>query len=286
MKREGFHHRKFRKLARLLGISTAHARGLAESLWHVTAMRQPRGDIGAISDEDLADEMGEEIIEPAKLVNALVEAGLLDRSKEHRLVVHDWAEHCDNGVRMKLRNRNVDFVVPPAAPPKPAAASSSSKSPAPQPTPAPETPATPKLVLDAALEAMNRWSKADRGHALSASEEGEIHRRLNAMPDEAALFPSAAREARKAGARFKNLSYAATVVLNRIDEMRTSTNGQPAQPATPQAVVEMVKAGLIKAIAGMPVEGLTVKHNPLGVYVDGQLVASSDDLAKGKVAFA
>lgn len=109
MKRDGFRHLKLRKLARLLGISHAHAVGIAESLWHVTAIWRPRGDIGGMTNEAIAGQMGE-AIEPDRLMASLVQAGLLDKCKHHRLVVHDWHEHADVGVRMKLRHKGLEFV--------------------------------------------------------------------------------------------------------------------------------------------------------------------------------
>lgn len=84
---------KFKKLQRRLGFSKQReVIGLLESLWHLAQRECPRGDIGRLDDESIAIEL-EWDGEPEKLVDALVETGWLDRCAQHRLVIHDWAEH-------------------------------------------------------------------------------------------------------------------------------------------------------------------------------------------------
>lgn len=94
-------HRKTRRLATALGIDPCFALGIEEAIWHVTAEQAPPGDIGRLSDYDIADEIfygGD----PAILIRALVAAGLLDEHSEHRLIVHDWHVHSDDATDNKL----------------------------------------------------------------------------------------------------------------------------------------------------------------------------------------
>lgn len=101
MKREAVGSSKMKKLCRSLGIKLYAAVGLMECLWHLTAREAPQGNIGKLSNEDIALSLGWEEC-PDKLVVALVECRWLDESDEHRLIVHDWHEHADDAVDMKL----------------------------------------------------------------------------------------------------------------------------------------------------------------------------------------
>lgn len=99
---------KFRKLKRRLKISTWQAVGLLEMLWHVTAKNCPRGDIGKMTDEDIAL-MIEWDDDPHTLIEPLVELGWIDRDPEFRLVVHDWQEHAPNYVKGNLAKSGISF---------------------------------------------------------------------------------------------------------------------------------------------------------------------------------
>lgn len=101
-------HRKTRRLAAALGIDPCLALGIMESLWHVTAEQAPQGDIGHMSNQDIADEIyysGD----PEKLIKALLAVGLLETSEECRLVVHHWEHHADQAVRRKLQRHGKEF---------------------------------------------------------------------------------------------------------------------------------------------------------------------------------
>lgn len=94
-------HRKTRRLAQLLGIDLCFAMGLLEALWHVTGEQAPNGAIGRMSDQDIAMEMfysGD----PKVLIDSLIAAVLVDRDETHRLIVHDWHIHSDDGTDNKL----------------------------------------------------------------------------------------------------------------------------------------------------------------------------------------
>ena len=97
-----------KRLGRRVG-SLALARGLMEALWHLTAIEAPAGDIGKLSDEDIAMAIEWEN-DPTDLVNILVDVGFLDRSDEHRLLVHDWYDHCEDSVHMALARSTAFFA--------------------------------------------------------------------------------------------------------------------------------------------------------------------------------
>ena len=76
MKREAVGHTKMKRLCRRLDIPQWQGVGLLESIWHLTAREAPRGDIGKLSDEDIAlaiDYRGDE----SKLIEALIASGWL-----------------------------------------------------------------------------------------------------------------------------------------------------------------------------------------------------------------
>ncbi len=104
MKRNTPNHPKVRRLGRRVGGQLI-AIGVLEALWHFVAQFAPTGDVGRYQDEDIADGVfwGEE---PARLIDALVDSGWLERSETHRLIVHDWPDHCEDAVHLFLA-RNV-----------------------------------------------------------------------------------------------------------------------------------------------------------------------------------
>ncbi len=109
MKREAVAHTKMKRLCRRLDIPLWQGVGLLESIWHLTARETPRGDIGKLRDEDVAlgiDFRGNE----AKLIEALVASGWLDRDPVERLAVHDWYEHADDAVDMRVARARQHFI--------------------------------------------------------------------------------------------------------------------------------------------------------------------------------
>lgn len=94
-------HRKTRRLAQRLGIDPCFALGLVEALWNVTAEQSQAGDIGRMSNDDIAMEMfysGD----PEALVEALVWSGFVDNDPEHRLLIHDWNIHSDDATDNRI----------------------------------------------------------------------------------------------------------------------------------------------------------------------------------------
>lgn len=98
MKRGGPHHPKTLALSAALGVERCHAVGILESLWHFVSQYARRGDIGRHPDTAIAQGIGW-AGSPAALTSALVETGWLDRCPCHRLRIHDWPDHADQGVQ-------------------------------------------------------------------------------------------------------------------------------------------------------------------------------------------
>jgi hypothetical protein len=90
---------KFKKLGRRLETDVKTTVGIVELLWIACQINTPRGDIGAKLDNEeiaIACDWGGE---PDELITALVDTGWLDEHPEHRLVVHDWADHAPYYIR-------------------------------------------------------------------------------------------------------------------------------------------------------------------------------------------
>lgn len=100
---------KFKKLKRRLGISTIVAVGTLELLWIATQKNAKRGDIGRYTNEEIAIECEWEG-DPDELVDALVETGWIDRSVEHRLVIHDWSQHAPRYIHAWIKSQQVEFA--------------------------------------------------------------------------------------------------------------------------------------------------------------------------------
>lgn len=109
MKRAAMGHSKLKKLARRLGVASWGAVGILECLWHLTARETPRGDIGRLSDEDIALALDWDE-DPGRLVCALTESGWLDPDPDCRLIVHDWHEHADDAIQIALFRKTEYFA--------------------------------------------------------------------------------------------------------------------------------------------------------------------------------
>lgn len=109
LKREAINHTKMRRLARYLDIEIYSARGIMETLWSATCDEAPAGNIGKLSDEDLADIIGWKGDAEA-LTAAMVRAGWLDTTDTYRLVIHDWPDHCQDYVHAKLAKAGMRFA--------------------------------------------------------------------------------------------------------------------------------------------------------------------------------
>ena len=112
MKIDALDHPKLFDLGARLGCSRPCAIGHLELLWRFTAKHAPRGDVGRYPDGAIAracDWAGD----PAAFVGSLVGAGWLDQVDEHRLVVHDWADHVERWVLAKLAKSGQTILATP-----------------------------------------------------------------------------------------------------------------------------------------------------------------------------
>jgi hypothetical protein len=109
MKRSAFHHSKMKLLMARLKIRRYAAIGILESLWDLTENEAPRGDIGRLSDERIAISLDWER-EPKDLIDGLEFAGWIDVHPEHRYIVHDWPEHCEDAVDAKVFRMGTTFA--------------------------------------------------------------------------------------------------------------------------------------------------------------------------------
>lgn len=79
-------------------------------LWHFVAEFTPRGDVGKVLDDEIADAIGWKK-DPSLLIAALISTKWVDCSEnEDRLVIHDWHEHCDDYTRKKIKALKQDFA--------------------------------------------------------------------------------------------------------------------------------------------------------------------------------
>ncbi len=109
MKRDALAHPKMLDLASRLDCSRAQAIGIMTLLFDFAATYAPQGDIGKHKDGSIAracDWNGDS----HAFVSSLVESGWLDESAAHRLVIHDWSEHCEQWVKLKLQKLKLSFV--------------------------------------------------------------------------------------------------------------------------------------------------------------------------------
>ena len=109
MKIDALDHPKTIELSSQLGVCLPQAIGHLELLWAFVAQKTPRGNIGRWSDAVIAH-AAQWTGDPSEFVGALIESGLLDEDEEHRILIHDWADHCPNWVRAKLKKEGKVFL--------------------------------------------------------------------------------------------------------------------------------------------------------------------------------
>lgn len=101
-------HPKFAELKAILGQPKGPVAGWLEMLWHFTGRFTPQGNIGKYSDQAI-----ETWVEwdgaPGSLIQALIQAGWIDRDPVHRLLVHDWSQHADKATKNALMRAKLEF---------------------------------------------------------------------------------------------------------------------------------------------------------------------------------
>ncbi len=100
---------KFKKLQRRLKLPRWQCVGLLETLWLVTRSEAYLGDIGKLSNEDIAAALEWEA-EPDALIEALVETEWLDKHPDFRLIVHHWSQHCPYYVKGAAGKHHATFA--------------------------------------------------------------------------------------------------------------------------------------------------------------------------------
>lgn len=109
MKRETLRHPKTHDLASRLGCERPTALGYLMLLWDLTAEVAIAGDIGKWPNGAISggcDWRGD----ADRFIRALVDSGWLDEDEEHRLVIHDWGQHCENWVRAKAQKLGIRLL--------------------------------------------------------------------------------------------------------------------------------------------------------------------------------
>lgn len=100
---------KFKQLQRRLRLCHWQTVGVLESIWRVTEANCPEGDIGRLTNEEIAAAIEWEG-DADDLVAALIECRWLDADDHFRLVVHDWSVHCPNHVKGAMAKHKRHFA--------------------------------------------------------------------------------------------------------------------------------------------------------------------------------
>jgi hypothetical protein len=107
MKRTAMQHTKVNRLVRALKVPRYAAVGILESLWHLTAREAVMGDIGRLTNADIADAIFWDG-EPDALIAALIVSGWVDEDATCRLAIHDWREHADDTIKKAIARKRED----------------------------------------------------------------------------------------------------------------------------------------------------------------------------------
>jgi hypothetical protein len=102
-------HRKFRKLARSLEVSRFEAIGLTVALWNLCDDEYPFGVLSGLDAEALADSLGVEHLDPDGLVEAWIDAKLIDDT-DAGLVVHGWLKEGRSGASAQKRSQRAKWA--------------------------------------------------------------------------------------------------------------------------------------------------------------------------------
>lgn len=104
-------HRKVARLSRTLNVELPHAFGLVCALFDIAADQCPDGDVTKLcrNPRELAEEMRTEI-QPELLIAGLASAGWLDELPDGGYYVHDWHEHAEDRVHLRLARAGKPFA--------------------------------------------------------------------------------------------------------------------------------------------------------------------------------
>lgn len=102
---------KFKKIQRRFQLPLWQAVGLLETLWKAAYRNTPEGDIGRLSNEEIAAAI-EWAGDADELIQALVDTGWLDRDPTYRLLVHDWEAECEQWLHANFKRYGKQFAKP------------------------------------------------------------------------------------------------------------------------------------------------------------------------------
>jgi hypothetical protein len=100
---------KFKELQNRLDLPMWQVIGMLETLWHVTLVHAPAGDIGKFTNEQIAalmDYRGD----IDSLLETLLEKGWIDADPEFRLIVHDWSFHAPTYLKGAFAKHSRQFA--------------------------------------------------------------------------------------------------------------------------------------------------------------------------------
>lgn len=109
MKKGTPRHPKMYKLAEALNVPLYAAVGIMQMLWEHAGAHTPQGDIGSLPDAAIAQSV-QWTKKTGILVQGLVDSKWVDEVPEHRLVIHDWPDHCERSVKQFLDYHGKDFL--------------------------------------------------------------------------------------------------------------------------------------------------------------------------------
>lgn len=94
-----------------LDIDLCHtlAIGIMERLWIYASEFVQQGDIGKLTNARIAKEVGWNN-DPDWLINTLQSIRWIDEHQEHRYIIHDWPEHCQDSVHIFLARKRLHFA--------------------------------------------------------------------------------------------------------------------------------------------------------------------------------
>lgn len=109
MKREAYKHPKMLDLSARLGICLAQAIGHVQLLVDWISDFAIQGDVGKWPNGAIARGAGWQG-NPDEFIDALIASGWLDADPGYRLVLHDWPDHAERWVRLKMQKLGIAFL--------------------------------------------------------------------------------------------------------------------------------------------------------------------------------
>jgi hypothetical protein len=101
---------KYLELKSILELETYEIKGLLRAVWDLAAENATRGDIGRMSNQQIAIGIGWKG-DADRLIQSLVNTRWLDVHPLHRLVIHDWKEHCEDWVKKRVERGGQGWAV-------------------------------------------------------------------------------------------------------------------------------------------------------------------------------